>query len=123
MSRANATSGARDRYITIQSLTESIGASRLPVETWATLIQVHANKADVDVSRFVAERNVADQRSSPYETRWTIPYVASMDPELVDVRKSRRLVVNGRVHDIVAGKEIGRKEAIELHTVAGGLLS
>lgn len=117
MTRVNASAGARDRQVTIQQLSESKGASNAPVETWTDLRQAWANKADI-AGR---ERFVADQQSAPYDTVWTLPWMADLNPELVDVRKDRRLVVNGRVHDIVEAREIGRREAIEVRTLAGGL--
>lgn len=119
MSRADAASGARDRQVTIQQLTASTGGSGYPVETWADLRMVWAHKRDLSVG---AERFIANQEVASYNTVWTLPYVADMDPELVDVPKSRRLLVHGRVHDIVAAVEVGRREGIELRTVAGGLL-
>lgn len=112
-------SGTRDRWITVQALTESVGASRRPVESWDTLLQVWAAKMDVGGR----ERLVADQLSAPYDTRWELPYSDAIDPELVDVRKTRRLVVSGRVHDIVSAQEIGRKRGVEVLTLAGGLLT
>lgn len=117
MAEGRASYGERDRYITIQSLTEGIAESRLPTETWNDLGQVWAKKEDLGGR----ERVVANQVSAPYDTKWQIPYFAAMDPELVDVRKSRRLVVMGRVHDIVAAEEVGRKAAITVYTLAGGL--
>lgn len=112
-------SGTRDRWVTVQVMTESIGASRRPVETWATLLQCWAAKMDIGGR----ERFTADQVSAPYDTKWELPYAADIDPELVDMRKTRRLVVQGRVHDIVAAQEMGRKRGVEVLTLAGGLLT
>jgi len=112
-------SGTRDRWITVQGMTESVGASRRPVESWDTLFQVWAMKTDAGGR----ERLVADQLSAPYDTRWELPYAAALDPELVDVRKHRRIVVNGRIHDIVSAQEIGRKRGVQVMTLAGGLLT
>lgn len=112
-------SGQRDRVVVIQQLTDSVGASRFPVESWSDLTVVWARKEE----RGGRERFTEHQVLAPYDTTWTIPYFADMDPELVDVRKARRLVVKGRVHDIVAAQEVGRKRAIELQTLAGGLLT
>lgn len=111
-------SGARDRWITIEALTESQGGSGFPVESWSLLTQIWAMKEDARA----IERFVADQLSAPYDTRWEIPYRLDMDPELVEVPKKRRLIVHNRVHDIIAANEIGRKRGIELLTQAGGLL-
>lgn len=111
-------SGARDRQVTIQQLTESKGASHAPVESWTLLTDVWAAKKAVRG----LERFVADQVQATFDSKWEIPYVASMDPDLIDVPKTRRLVVKGRVHDIVSAEEIGRRQAIELLTQSGGLL-
>lgn len=112
-------SGARDRQVTIQQLIESKGASNFPVEGWTDLLaNVWAAKKEVRG----LERFVADQVSAPFDAKWEIPYVPSMDPDLIDVPKTRRLVVKGRVHDIVSAAEIGRRQAIELMTLSGGLL-
>ena len=45
-------------------------------------------------------------------------YIASMDPELVDVPKLRRLVYQGRTYEIVHAAMIGRREGIEFLTIA-----
>jgi head-tail adaptor len=112
--------GARDRLVTIQQLTESKGASNYPVETWSALTQVWAAKKDAKgVERFV---HSVDQHSAPYDTTWELPYSVNWDPELVNVPKTRRLVVKGRVHDIVAANEVDRKRGVEIMTLAGGLL-
>jgi head-tail adaptor len=112
-------SGVRDRWVTVQALTESVGASRRPVESWHTLFQAWASKTDLTGR----ERFVADQVSAPYDTTWGLPYAASIDPDLVDVRKTRRLVVAGRVHDIVSAQEVGRKMGVDVRTISGGLLT
>lgn len=113
-------SGHRDRWITVQALTETQDASHYPVESWATLTQVWAAKTDLrGLERFVFS---ADQQSAPYDTRWEIPYRPDMDPELVEIPKKRRLVVRGRVHEIVAAEEVGRKRGVLLMTLSGGLV-
>lgn len=110
-------SGARDRLITVQQLTETLAPSRFPVSTWSDLSSVWAHKEDIGGRERVAQ----DQTSAPYDTKWTLPYSADWDPELVDVRKARRLLVQGRVHDIVAAAEVGRKAGVEVWTLSGGL--
>lgn len=107
--------GERDRYITIQQLTETIGSSGFPVETWATLVQMFAMKQDLGAT----ERFRLDQLSAKADTRWEINYRADMDPDLVDIPKARRVVYQGRVYDIVAASQIGRLEGVELITLAG----
>lgn len=108
-------SGERDRYITIQQLTESKGSSGFPVEAWTTLVQMFAMKQDMNAT----ERFRLDQLAAKSDTRWEINYRADMDPDLVDVPKSRRVLYQGRVYDIVAASQIGRLEGVELMTLAG----
>lgn len=116
-------SGKRDRRIVLQQLTEGQGGSGFPIETWQDLATVWANKFEPPPF-FHYEKFVPDieQEIASYETIWTIPYMESMDPELVEVPKKRRIIVKNRVHDIVAAQEVGRRRAIQLSTVAGGLL-
>lgn len=107
--------GERDRLVTLQQLTESVGTSGFPKETWTTLV------SDMPAARFdlrQAEKFRASQLSAPYDVRWEINYRADMDPEIVDVTKKRRLVYRGREHDIVGASMIGRKDGIELLTLA-----
>lgn len=111
--------GARDRLVTIQQLTESIGTSGFPVEAWTALTTAYMSKAPIGGR----ERFVADQVSAPYDTRWEGPYRTDLDPELIDVPKKRRLVYKGRVYDIVDAQMMGRYEGVELLTQSGGLLT
>ena len=113
--------GMRHWQVTIQLLTESAGVSGFPVESWtaSTPIVVQASKDDDTGS----ERFAANQTTSPFDTTWQIPYLASMDPELVNVQKQRRVIYAGRVHDIVSATVIGLHDGIELKTRAGGLLT
>jgi len=118
VSRPHAAAGARDRLVTIQFLTEGQGGSGYPSDTWATLATVWAHKDDISArERFSF---TANQETAPYDTRWTIPWTAAMDPDTVDVPKARRLIIHGRIHDIVRAVEIGRHDAIDLETQAGG---
>lgn len=112
-------SGERNKLITIQQLTESAGASGFPVETWSTLATAIASRRPLGGR----ERVTADQVSAPFDTQWQIPYRPDMDPDLLNVTKVRRLVIEGRVHDIVSASPVGQKRGIELMTVSGGLLT
>lgn len=108
--------GRRDTSVSIQHLTESAGASHFPVETWVTQSPaVMMNRLDVRAD----ERSTIGQMSAFLETMFQMPYMASMDPALVDVPKYRRLVVAGRIFDVRAASMIGRKRGIELLTIAG----
>jgi head-tail adaptor len=105
--------GERNRFVTIQQLTESLGASQLPVRSWSTLATVWASKEDVRGN----EQLVAERLVSRYETRWEIGYRVDMNPEVVDVPKTRRLLLGGRIHDIVDASLIGDSDGVELLTV------
>jgi SPP1 family predicted phage head-tail adaptor len=105
--------GERDRIVIIQKMTDGKGTSGFPTEAPSTLAAVPMRKADMNGS----ERYQAEQLSAPFNTRWEMGYRADMDPELVDVAKTRRLVYQGRAYDIVEAHMIGRREGIELLTL------
>lgn len=107
-------SGERDRLVTLQQLTESTGTSGFPVESWTTLTTWYASKSDVGGR----EKFGGGQQSAPYTTRWEGNYRADIDPDRVDVPKTRRLVYQGRTYDIVDASMIGRNEGVELLTLA-----
>lgn len=115
---AAAAAGERDRLVTIQMLAESKGLSNYPVESWQALTTVWASRGDMGGTEQFAE----NQQSAPYQVVFTIPWMDSMDPDLVNVPKARRLVVKNRVYDIVGAAEVGRRNGIELMTVSGGLV-
>lgn len=106
--------GERDRQVTIEQAAESKGTGNFPVETWTTLTTMFASKSDLRGT----ERFQADQLSARYDTRWEVSYRADLDPDVVDVPKTRRLVYRGRTFDIVDASMIGRKEGVELMTIA-----
>lgn len=108
--------GERDRYVLIQqrSETDAADTSGLPVETWTTLASVWMSRQELKG----AERFAAQQLTGSAVTRWEMPYLASMDPELVNVPKLRRLVYQQRVFDITSADHVGRKDGIELLTLA-----
>lgn len=111
--------GRRDTSVTIQHLTEPTTGSGYPVETWVTHSpKVLMSRLDVRAD----EHFDASQNSAFVETIWQMPYLKTMDPDLVDVPKTRRLVVSGRVYDIRTATAIGRKRGIELLTLAGSRL-
>lgn len=105
--------GERNRPVTIQQLTESVGTGRVPVETWTTLAaKVWMARRDMRSG----ERFAAAQISATVDTRWEMAYRADMDPELVDVPKRRRLVAHGVVYDIAEASVIEGRAGIELVT-------
>lgn len=111
-----ASAGQRDRSVTIEMVTDGVGTSRYPTEAWTTLTTARMSKKDVRQM----ERFAAMQLSAPIDTQWEMEYREDMDPELVDVAKSRRLVYQGRIFDIVGAAQIGRRQGIALTTLAAG---
>lgn len=108
--------GERNKAVTIQQSTDSTATSGFPKEPWTTLASpVWMRKLDLKGD----ERFKADQVTASYQTQWEMGYRADMDPELVNVPKSRRLVYQSRVHMIVQASVIGSREGIELLTMAG----
>lgn len=112
-------SGQRDRLVMIQQSTEGVSTSRYPTEApWTDLAAVWARMMPMSGS----ERFAADQTASKAELRWEIPYFEGMDPALVDVPKTRRIVYQSKVYDITYAAELGRREGIEVETESGELL-
>ncbi len=102
--------GARDREVTIQQVTNGLDDAQMPVETWTWLCTQFMSKTDPSGR----ERYVAGQLSASAETRFEMVYIEDMDPEQIDVPKSRRLVYAGRTYDITFASMIGRREGIVL---------
>lgn len=111
---ASLSAGALDREVTIQTLTESVGATRLPIESWVRLDEWWMARRD----QRGYERFRAGQNAGAAETAWQGQYREDMDPERIDVVKKRRLLYAGRAYDIVAASVIGRNEGIEVITIA-----
>jgi len=107
--------GQRDTYVRLEQGTQSAGRSSRPILSWSLLESVWANKRDTSG----AERLRAQQVEAQFDTTFTIPYSAAMDPTLVDVPTLRRVVYAERVFDIVFARLVGRRQGIELATRAG----
>ena len=106
--------GERDRKVTIQAVTSSVGASGRPIETVTTLASVWMRRLDLSMT----EAWKTSQLSAAATTQWEMGYREDMDPELVDVPRTRRLLYQGRAYDITGASQIGRREGIELLTLA-----
>lgn len=110
---AGLSAGRLDREVTIQELTEA--TSGFPTETWTDLeADVWMAKEDLRGN----ERFLASQNAAHFDTRWTLHWRDDMDPDYVNVPKTRRLLYRGRVYDIVQAVELGRREGIQLFTIA-----
>lgn len=116
MPRTVATAGERDKLVTIEALTDATDDSGFPTETPTTLGTAWMEKIDVSGT----EEFKAGQLSAPYNTRFRMDYQSNMDPDLIDVPKTRRLVYRGRRYDIAsAGFVDGTNgQVIELRTLS-----
>lgn len=110
-------SGKRDKKVRIEQLTapDAAGTAGEPVEAWTRLTDVFMEKVDTTGE----EAFRADQLSARYDTRWVMPYLMSMDPDTVDVPKTRRLLFKGRYYDITNAALIGSNAGIEIMTLTG----
>jgi SPP1 family predicted phage head-tail adaptor len=108
--------GERNKQITIQQLTQDEDSSGMPLEVWTTLTTAQASYMPLGGR----ERLAADHLTSPFDGQFQMAYRPDMDPNLLNVPKMRRIVYDGRVHDIVAASMVGQKRAVELMTASGG---
>jgi|SRR6478735_5143040 len=106
--------GERDRAVQIYQLVESRATSGFPKEGWTLLKTAWMRVLD----QRGGERFTADQVAPRIETQFEMGYDTDMDPETVNVSKRRRLVYQGRTYDITSASMIGRREGIELMTIA-----
>lgn len=108
--------GLRSRLVTIEQLSSENAGGAFPIETWTSLALEWMSKRDLRAD----ERFAANQTSAFAETEWQMAYRSDMDPDLLDVTKMRRLVYEGRTHDIVAASVIGMQRGVTMLTLAGG---
>lgn len=112
-------SGERNLLVTIQQLTEAEDTEGMPIDgDWTLLYTAQASRMPLGGREQLAAAHV----QSPFDTQWQTAYRPEIDPDLVNVPKSRRLVYAGRIHDIVDAKMVGQKRAVELMTVSRGSL-
>ena len=113
-----ASPGQRRRLVTIQALTDSKGPSGRPVESWADLTRAWMQREEVSLGPDQSEHFSMNKLVSRSDVLWRMDAQASMDPESVNVTKTRRLVYSGRVYDIVRAVPGKVPRTIELTTMA-----
>lgn len=102
--------GSLDRRIRIERATVTPNEFNEPVESWSTLATVWASKEDIRDG----ERWSAQEVGAEITTRFLVRYssdVAGIDPR-------DRIVFDGRIYGIVAVKERGRREGLEITAAA-----
>ena len=103
--------GARIALVTVEALVPP--DSGFPIETWAPLVTLWMQKIDL----LGSEAFRADQMTARYDVRFVAPYEPALDPEVVDVPATHRLVYRGRTYDIVTAAIIGRFEAVDYPSI------
>ncbi len=107
--------GARDRVITFQRRVTTRDAANALVETWPFYATARAAMTPLSDAERVRAQEVAASMTTRWVTNWT-PTLA-----LVDQRDRIEFTDSGgttRTHDIVAVKEIGRRQGLEFTTNA-----
>lgn len=101
--------GKLDREIVIQSYTTSLTGAGQPLKSWSPLATVWANVTNKQ-DDYDKESFPGDQKTPMERTFFKIRYRA-------DVTESHRISYDGKFYDIIAIKELGRKDGLMLKTI------
>lgn len=113
--RSDVAAGKRDRLIQLVPIEQGRAPSGFPTETDDTPeIRLWVSKDDIGGR----ERIVMDQTSAPFDTRFVLPFSDAYNPNTVNVPKVFALDYAGKRYDIVAAAEIGRRDGVEVLTIA-----
>lgn len=104
--------GQRDKWVAIEQQPADPAGGGYPVENWTPLTSAFMSRLDVRGD----ERFSANQDSAQVETQWEMPFRSDMDPEVIDVAATRRLVFRGRIYNILSASAIERRRGITLIT-------
>lgn len=97
-SRQVSVAGLRDKFVTVQART-TVAAPGYPTATWSAIGAFWMSREE-QIDRNSDERFTGGQESAYQTMIWHLPYRADMDPDLVDVPATRRLLYQGRTYDI-----------------------
>lgn len=95
--------GKLDRIITIQSVTNTVDANRVPVETWTHFATARAELVQGSTAEFLRGYGETEAMTMVFRTRWI---------DGVTVR--HRVLYEDRALNIREIVEIGRKRGLEL---------
>lgn len=100
-----------DRTIRIEraTITQDPGSGE-NVETWGDLATVQAGKHDVSDRERLAASEVQAELTTRFTIRW--------DSTVASVNPKDRVIFEGRTYNIVAVREIGRREGLEISASA-----
>lgn len=99
--------GKMQHTIELQRLTETLNPARHAIQTWTTYASGKAELRQAGVSEFLTSFGEGVTNNAVFVIRW-IPGVAL----------SNRILHGGKVWNIVALAEIGRRRGLELRAVA-----
>lgn len=103
--------GARDRKIEFLERGTARDALNAPVETWSVIAWTWAERMTVSDGERIRAQAVEADRTDRFRTPWTRT-LAAIDPTY------RIQDADGRVYDILAIKEIGRRKELEFTAMA-----
>ena len=101
--------GRLDRRIRIERKAVTYSPSGAPLEAWSTLATRWAEARPLDGTERFSEPQLLAQGFTTFRIRWSSS-VSDVDP--LD-----RAIFDGRVYDIMAVREIGRREGLEIDAV------
>ncbi len=99
--------GKLQHVIELQRLTKTKGANHQQVQTWATYATGKAELRQAGISEFLTSYGEGTSNTAAFLIRW-----------LPGVSVSDRILHGGKVWNIVAIAEIGRRKGLELRAVA-----
>ncbi|OYU50898.1 MAG: hypothetical protein CFE27_14855 [Alphaproteobacteria bacterium PA1] len=103
-------SGARDRLITLQQKTYTLDGFGGEIVTWVTIGQRWAASMPVKDSEAFRNSEATATITHRFQILWDAA-AAQVDP-------TYRVLFDNRTYDIVAVKEIGRRDGIEISATA-----
>lgn len=102
--------GLLDRRVSIERASVTVDAFGAEVPTWRPLATVWAAKEDVRDSERFAAAEVSAEITTRFRLRWS--------HRVADLTPRDRVNHNGRIYQIVAVKEIPRRQGIEITATA-----
>src|SRR4051812_21513253 len=95
--------GKLDRQIVIERVTTTLSAAGTPIEAWATLVTLRAEKLDDAMDEHIRAEGASTERMVSFQSRY-FPGVTVAD----------RLSYEGQAYNLLHLKEIGRRRGLEL---------
>src|SRR5688572_13035679 len=102
--------GKLDRRVTIERAVMTTDGYGQDVPSWATLTTVWASKEDIRDAERMAAQQVGSTITTRFQIRWS-SLVADLTP-------ADRIVYGERTYQVVAVKEIARREGLEVTATA-----